>query len=51
MKPKLLTSKVNSIILFLFQNTVDRTYPLHDHIYDRENESDVQEKKKKGRKK
>ena len=51
MKPKLLTSRVNPIILFLFQNTVDWTCPLHDHnIYDRENESDVQEKKKERQK-
>ena len=47
MKPKLLTSRVNPIILFLFQNTVDWTCPLHDHnIHDQENEREKEKKRK-----
>ena len=48
MKPKLLTSRVNPIILFLFQNTVDWTCPLHDHnIHDWENEREKEKKKER----
>lgn len=34
--PRQLTPRVDSIILFLFQNTVDWTCPMHDHRWLRE---------------